>query len=163
MTGLSQHEQASICWVCMEQKAHGILKKAVASELMKEGYELFFEPRYSPFSRLEWSAYRPDIMGLASGRDELRLVFVECETSPRLSRMREKTAKIQLSLSLQGRLDERHSFRFLLVIPFGTLSRVLGADLRRLWEIWIANDRAQVVTKIKTTSTRQLASISMHG
>jgi len=132
----------------MEQRTHGILKKAAASELGREGYTLFFEPAYSPLSRLEWSNFRPDVMGFASGRDEIEVAFAECETAPRLKRVREKTAKIKSNLSLQKCLNERHCFRFLLVIPCGTLSRVVTSDIRGLWEIWIGNDRAQIVTKI---------------
>ena len=138
-------------WVCIPENLHQILKKAAASELRREGYELFFEPAYSPFKRLHWFAYRPDIMGLISGDHELRLAFVECETSPRPRKMNDKTCKISSSLNLQKCLDEGHSFRFLLVIPTGTLSRILCPAVRRLWEVWTVNNLAEVVTKLSKT------------
>jgi len=131
----------------MPENLHQILKKAAASELKKEGYELFFEPAYSPIKRLHWFAYRPDIMGLISEDHELKLAFVECETSPRSRKMNNKTYKIESSMKLQKCLDEGHSFRFLLVIPTGTLSRILCADVHGLWEVWTVNNLAEVVTK----------------
>jgi len=135
----------------MVENLHGILKRAAASELSREGYELFFEPAYSPLERLHWFAYRPDIMGLMSAGHELRLVFVECETSPRPRKMNDKTWKIKSSLNIQTCLGERHSFRFILVIPAGTLSRVLCPDVRGLWEIWTVNHVAEVVTRLSKT------------
>ena len=141
----------------MPENLHQTLKKAAASELKREGYELFFEPAYSPIKRLHWFAYRPDIMGLKSEDHELKLAFVECETSPRPRKMNDKTYKIRSSLNLQKCLDEGHSFRFLLVIPMGTLSRTLCPDIRGLWEVWTVNNLAEVVTKL-SKSERTLPS-----
>ena len=98
--------------------------------------------------RIVWSLYRPDLLGLTCDENMLSLVLVECETNPDTRRMMGKTLKIRRSFAVQRRLDERHLFRLLLVIPPGTLHRVSNRRVRRLWEIWIVDETGGVTYKI---------------
>ena len=132
----------------VESKLHEVLKEAAFTELKKEGYYLYVEPSGPPSWRLNWSLYRPDIVGTLSNEAELSFVLVECETNPRIRRIKGKTSKIKRSLTFQKRLNERCILRFLLVIPAGTLHRVNNPDVRTLWEIWIVNYKGEVIYKI---------------
>jgi hypothetical protein len=131
----------------LEGKLHWVLKETVARELKADGYRVYVEPPESPDERLAWSLYRPDVLGIASADDESRFVVVECETAPSASRVRGKTLKIR-SLTLQKRLNEKHVFRFILIILPGLLTRALYPDTRRLWEIWIVNPAGEVCHRI---------------
>ena len=131
----------------MEGKLHCVLKDAGARELKADGYNVYIEPPESPDERLAWTLYRPDILGIASESEETRFAVVECETAPSSGRIMDKTSKIR-SLTLQKRLNEKHVFRFVLVILPGLLSRALYPDMRKLWEIWIVNPEGRVCHKI---------------
>src|SRR3990170_345463 len=101
----------------MESELHGLLKEVICSELGKEGYHVYVEPSESPVEMLSWNYYRPDILGLICRETEFGLIIVECETNPSVKRMNEKLLKIERWLRLQKRLNEKHLFRLLLVIP----------------------------------------------
>ena len=77
----------------MESRLHEVLKEAVSSELRREGYYLYVEPSDPPFWRLNWSLYRPDVFGVFSTEAESRLVLAECETNPRVKRIKGKTVE----------------------------------------------------------------------
>jgi len=132
----------------VEGSFHRFLKQAAFDELQEEGYDLYVEPAEPPLERIAWSLYRPDLLGLASGKTILSLVLVECETNPDTTRMMGKTSKIRRSFTVQRRLGERHLLRLLLVIPPGTLHRVSNRRVRRLWEIWIVDGTGGVTYKI---------------
>ncbi len=132
----------------MESDLHEFLKEVVFSELERYGYDLYIEPSESPSGRLNWSFFRPDILGLICTKAEFRLVLVECETNPSIRRINSKMFKIRRWLTLQKRLGEKHNFRLLLVIPLGMLCKVNKLDIRRVWEIWIVNFRGEIIDKI---------------
>ncbi len=135
----------------MEGKKHELLKLTAVRELKADGYRVYVEPPESPDERLAWGLYRPDILGIVSARDESRYAVVECETAPSTKRVRGKTSKIH-SLTLQKRLNEKHDFRFILIILPGLLNRTLYPDMRRLWEIWIVNTAGELCHKIPRNS-----------
>ena len=66
----------------MEGRLHKLLKNSAAKELLAQNYRLYYKPLKSPLSRLGWYSYRPDILGVLLGKDDLRVVLVECETKP---------------------------------------------------------------------------------
>jgi hypothetical protein len=129
------------------------MKHVAIYELSKDGYRLFVEPSEPPLPRLDWADYRPDVVGIDEAPDGVRIALVECETCPRIARIQEKLAKIA-SLTLQTRLNERHRFRPILVIPPRTLHRILYPGLRRFWELWIVNRRGRYVEKIPAVQPR---------
>ena len=131
----------------MEGKLHRVLKEVGVRELRVDGYEIYVEPPQSPDERLAWTLYRPDILGIDSESGETRFAIAECETAPNASRILDKTSKIG-SLTLQKRLNEKHVFRFILIILPGLSNRALYPDMRRLWEIWIVNSEGDVCHKI---------------
>jgi hypothetical protein len=135
----------------LEGKMHELLKLAAVRELKADGYRVYVEPPESPDERLAWSLYRPDILGIVTARDESKYAVVECETAPNARRIRGKTSKIH-SLTLQKRLNEKHVFRFILIILPGLLNRALYPNMRRLWEIWIVNPTSEFCHKIPRNS-----------
>ena len=128
----------------MESAEHTLLKRAAMRGLTSEGYSLFVEPTYPPVNRVFWSAYRPDVLGVIYSESETRLALAECETTPRVRKVREKSAKIQGTMSLQKRLDEEHSIRPILVIPWGTLEKMMYPGIRKMWEIWLVDHTGEV-------------------
>lgn len=133
----------------MESRLHELFKRAVFTELEREGYDLYVEPLEPPLSRLNWSQYRPDVFGVLYDEAESRFVLVECETDPRIKRIKGKLSKIR-SLNIQKILNEKRVvFRLLLVIPLGMLHRVNCLEIRRFWEIWIVNYRGEIIYKIQ--------------
>ena len=139
----------------LESRLHELFKKAVFTELEREGYDLYVEPPEPPLSRLSWSQYRPDVFGILSNEAESKFAIVECETDPRIKRIIEKLSKIKRSLTIQKILSERSVLlRLLLVIPSGMLHRVNCSDIRRFWEIWIANYRGEIIHKIQKKDYR---------
>lgn len=133
----------------MESDLHDLLKEAVYNELEKEGYIIFVEPSESPLSRLKWSNYRPDILGVFRREAEFRLVLVECETTPKIRRIKRKVSKIRKGLNFQKRLNEKCFLNLLLVIPPRMLHKINCSVIRRVWEIWIVNYRGKIIHKIQ--------------
>ena len=132
----------------MESVLHERFKSVIYNELEKEGYDIYIEPYESPFDRLRWSYYRPDILGVICKDTEFRLVLVECETNPKIKRIKGKMSKIRRWLTFQKRLNEKHVLRLLLIIPPMMLRKVNYFEIRRLWEIWIVNKRGKIIYKI---------------
>jgi hypothetical protein len=132
----------------VESSFHQLLKEVASDELEKEGYDLYVEPSEPPEERLAWRFYRPDILGLMHSQTMLSLVFVECETNPRMRRISGKISKIRRSFVAQKRLNEDHLLRLLLVIPPGVLHRVVNSKIRRTCEIWIVNKSGNIIHKI---------------
>lgn len=132
----------------MEGWFHNLLKQTVSKELKREGYTLYVEPIEPPLERLWWDAYQPDLLGIVSGENHFKLVFVECETNPRRRRILEKTTKIRQTLTLQTKLNERHLIRSILAIPTTTLNRINYPKIRRFWEIWIITHSGEIMHKI---------------
>lgn len=133
----------------LESGLHELLKKAVFAELKNEGYDLYVEPLESPVSRLSWSLYRPDVFGVLSNDIESSFVLAECETDPRIKRIKEKLSRIR-SLTIQKILSERSILLVLLLaIPYGMLHRVNYPEIRRFWDIWTLNRRGEIIHKIK--------------
>lgn len=128
----------------MESAQHTLLKRAAMNELTLDGYSLFVEPTYPPVKMLRWSAYRPDVLGVIYNESETRLALAECETAPRTGRVREKASKIEGTITLQKRLDEEHSIRPILVIPWGRLGKMMYPGIRKLWEIWLVDHAGHV-------------------
>ncbi|MCW3997848.1 MAG: hypothetical protein NWF10_04690 [Candidatus Bathyarchaeota archaeon] len=135
----------------MEGQLHKFLKQSVALELQRKNYKLYNEPPESPFSRLWWHSYRPDILGLLSNKSVLQVILVECETKPNQKRVLEKTSQIRSVLSLQKQLYEHHTILPLLVIPPLTLHKVNCLAIRQFWEIWIVNPSGVILHKILRT------------
>lgn len=131
----------------MESSFHRLMKGTVSRELVAEGYHLHLEPLNPPLERLTWSCYRPDVLGLKDGESKLRVALAECETNPGISRMEGKNAKVR-RIVLQPFLDESHELRLILAIPCGMFSRVNHAQIRRLWEIWMINQRGRIIYKV---------------
>lgn len=131
-----------------ETAFHKLLKRTVMSELLREGYVLYAEPTEAPIERLHWDSFRPDILGINSTKDEIRLVLVECETNPSKTRVLQKTWQMQQTFSLQTRLNERQAIRPLLIIPPLTLHRVNISAIRRFWEMWIISQRGDIIHKL---------------
>ena len=127
----------------LESAKHTLLKRAAMRGLTADGYSLFVEPTNPPVNRLCWSAYRPDVLGVIYSESETRLALAECETHPRANRVREKASKIQGTMGLQKRLDEEHSIRPILVIPWGTLGNIMYPGIRKLWEIWLVDQTGE--------------------
>lgn len=96
----------------MEGKLHGLLKKTAVRELGIEGYRVYVEPPESPIERLNWSLYRPDVLGVISSESESIFAFVECETSPSASRLRNKTSKINRGLTFSETVERKACFPF---------------------------------------------------
>jgi len=145
----------------VESDLHGLFKEVIYNELEKEGYIIYVEPSESPLERLRWSYYRPDILGVICKETEFRLVLAECETNPKIRRIKGKASKIRRWLNFQKKLNEKHLLRFLLVIPPGMLHKVNCFEIRRLWEIWIVNHRGKIIHKIPNhEASRLLASAS---
>lgn len=141
----------------MESRLHELLKEAALTELGREGYYLYVEPSNPHSWRLSWSLYRPDILGTLANEAEFRFVLAECETNPRIRRIKGKISKIKRNLTFQKRLNERSFLRLLLVIPAGMLYRVNNHEVRRLWEIWIVNYRGKIIRKIPRKECTQAA------
>jgi hypothetical protein len=127
---------------------HVVLKNVAVRELKKEGYKLFIEPRESPFERLVWSLYRPDIFALMVKKHELKIILIECETSPNYKRIMKKTLKIIETINLQKALNEKHIIRYLLLIPPQSLKKVNSLPIRRFWDIWIITKKGEIFCKI---------------
>ena len=132
----------------MEGDLHKFLKLKVGLELQNQNYAIYYEPLESPFNRLWWHSYRPDILATQSSNVNLQVVFVECETNPNQKRVLRKTVQIQQNLSLQKRLHENTSILPLLVIPPANLYRIICSSIRRFWEIWIINRSGEIKHKI---------------
>jgi len=135
----------------VETRLHNLLKGVVFSELEREGYDLYVEPSESPITRLKWSSYRPDILGILSSKNEFRLILVECETKPRKRSIRLKELKIRSFLKLQKKLNEVCNTRLLLVIPPGNLRAINDSTIRKRWDIWIVSLDSRVAHKIPKT------------
>lgn len=134
----------------LESELHELFKKVVLTELEREGYRLYIEPLEPPLWRLRWSFYRPDLFGILSKEFESSFVLVECETDPRIKRIKGKLSKIRGSLTIQKKLSERSVLlRLLLIIPSGMLHRVNYSEIRRFWEIWTVNQRGEIIHKIQ--------------
>jgi len=132
----------------MEGHLHKFLKRTVGLELQNQNYTIYYEPLESPFNRLCWHSYRPDILATLSCNVNLQIVLVECETNPNQKRVLRKTAQIQQNLSLQKRLHENTSILPLLVIPPANLYKIICSSSRRFWEIWIINRSGEIKHKI---------------
>jgi hypothetical protein len=139
----------------MESELHGLLKQAARCELEKEGYDLYLEPSESPVNVLSWTHYRPDVLGLTCQETEFELAIIECETNPTVRRLIEKRLKIRRQICFQKRLDQKNLFRLLLVIPPGTLRKVNTCSVRKLWEIWIVDNKGNIAYKIPKTAGSQ--------
>ena len=132
----------------LEGNYHKLMKMRVLTELRREGYELYVEPMKSPFERLIWNYYRPDLLGITTNQNSMRIVLVECETNPNMTNLRVKVLKIRHTLKLQKQLNKKHHLRFLLAIPFGTLNKINQSKSRNLWNIWILNNKGRIIHKI---------------
>ncbi|MBT8172368.1 hypothetical protein KJN74_05815 [Candidatus Bathyarchaeota archaeon] len=132
----------------MEGSLHKFLKDIVAKELKKQEYLIYFEPLESPFDRLWWEYYRPDILAIKSWKKNLNIILVECETKPNMKRLLQKTDKLQKFLSLQKKLHEKTTIIPILVIPPNNLKKIISLKIRRIWEIWIINDEGKILHKI---------------
>ncbi len=118
-----------------ESTLHIDMKTAVASELVREGYEVIEEPPWPPNRFISWEAYRPDLMGLFDREGAEEYAFIECETHPRMPRLLSKNI---WRIELQSRIDRQSRLRRILVVPRGKLGAV-DPKLRRCCEIWIAD------------------------
>jgi hypothetical protein len=132
----------------MEGQLHKFLKHRVAQELQCQNYTIYHEPPDSPFDRLLWRSYRPDILGVLTRNSILQVVLAECETKPSQKRILKKTTQIRQVLSLQKQLNENHNILPLLVIPSLTLHKVNCVAIRRFWEIWILDSSGAILHKI---------------
>lgn len=136
----------------METRLHNLLKGVVLNELEREGYDIYVEPPEPPTSRLNWRFYRPDILGILSSRTEFRLILVECETNPRIRKVKLKELKIKRFLTFQKKLNEVCNIRLLLVIPSGKLRAINDSAIRKHWDIWIVSLDSRVAHKIPKTT-----------
>lgn len=110
------------------------MKAGASLELTRDGYTVFVEPPFAPSMFLEWSSYRPDILGIRRRSAKEEYALVECETKPSKRRLDSKNFR---SVEVQSRIDyESSSLRRILVVPRGTL-RMLEPSVRFLWEMWI--------------------------
>jgi hypothetical protein len=132
----------------MESQLHKLLKNTVTQELQYQKYTIYLEPQESPFKRMWWHSYRPDILGILSNNSDLLVVLVECETKPNRLRVMQKTSQIKHVFSLQKRLNENHVILPLLVIPPMNLHKVNCLEVRRFWEVWIVNYSREILHKL---------------
>lgn len=139
----------------MEEKLHKLFKRVVTKELLNEDYSVYVEPAESPMERLRWGSYRPDVLGIISKKALFKVALVECETTPTRKRIMAKASKIQRTLALQKRLNERHVICLLLIIPPLKLGRINCSAIRRFWEIWIVNRRGRIAHKIPCKANQQ--------
>ncbi len=148
LTTFLYHSKPSYSVNRMEGSFHFFFFFSVSAELERNGYDFILEPAESPFDRITWNYYRPDIFGISSREAEVKIVLAECETEPNIRRMGLKTQKIRRWLSLQKRLNEKHDLRLLLAIPSGKLKRINTSSIRSFWDIWIINDGGGIIYKI---------------
>ena len=133
----------------MERRIHLLLKAMAKRELESYGYEVHVEPETSPLATINWSGYRPDLLGHNRESDAEQIVLVECETNPTTGSILRKKQKVD-AIGLQSRLDKRQTVMFLLVIPSGRLARVLSCGARKFWEVWLVNPCShEIVLKAK--------------
>lgn len=132
----------------IESHLHKLLKNAVAKELHKIDFTLYFESPFSPVRRLWWTSYRPDILGILEDESRLHIILVECETNPMKRRILKKANKIKKAFALQKRLNENHSILPLLAIPPLNLHKINSRKIREFWEIWIINQFNEVIHKL---------------
>lgn len=137
----------------MEGEYHKLMKITVLTELKKEGYELYLEPLESPIESLDWDYYRPDLIGIITNQNLLEIVLVECETKPNFVNLEQKASKIKHTFKLQKQLNKKNRLKFLLAIPFGTLNKINHSKNRRLWDIWIINNKGNIIHKIPQLET----------
>ena len=78
----------------LESYFHVILKNAAVKELKKEGYKIYIEPREPPLERLYWSLFRPDVIALLLRKYQMKMILIECETSPNPKRIMKKLRKL---------------------------------------------------------------------
>ncbi|MDA4118479.1 MAG: hypothetical protein OK455_09070 [Thaumarchaeota archaeon] len=116
-----------------ESVLHLRMKDRVSRELVDEGYSVFHEPPFAPSRFLDWSSYRPDLLGVKTTAHEQEYAFVECETNPSTKRLAAKNFR---SVRVQLRLNSTFALRRLLVVPRGSLHR-LEPSVRYSWETWI--------------------------
>jgi len=116
-----------------ESSLHLAMKTLAYRSLSGEGYEVTFEPSYSPVSSIGWSRYRPDLFGVRETDEGSEFVLVECETHPQTKRIEQKEF---LHVSFQSSLDHVRSLRRVLLVPRGRLS-ALEMRVRRNCEIWV--------------------------
>ncbi len=116
-----------------ESTLHHRMKERVSQQLAEEGYEVFFEPLFSPSRFLSWVSYRPDLFGVKASDERQEYALVECETRPSGKRLASKNFR---SLEVQTRLNQVLSVRRILVVPRGRLGS-LESSVRRSWETWI--------------------------
>ena len=135
----------------MESQLHKLLKHTIAQELQKDNYKIYYEVVWSPFSRLMWHSYRPDILGVYKNENMIQIVLVECETKPNRKRVLQKTKQIKRVFSLQKQLDEHHFILPLLVIPAMNFHKINYLEIRQFWEIWIVNNKGEIIHKITRT------------
>jgi hypothetical protein len=121
-----------------ESVLHRRMKDCVSRELADEGYHVFYEPAFAPSRFLDWTSYRPDLLGIKATTERQEYAFVECETNPSSKRLDSKNFR---SVEVQLRLNAAFSLRRLLVVPWGTLSR-LDSSVRYSWETWIYEEGA---------------------
>jgi len=119
-----------------ESPLHRSMKAVVASELVRNGYEVIEEPLWPPNRLVSWEAYRPDLLGIAQTDSREEYALVECETRPRTKRL---LAKNIWRVELQSRIDRQPRLRRILVVPRGKLG-ALDLKLRRSCEIWVTDE-----------------------
>lgn len=108
------------------------MKEAVSSELSREGYAIFFEPRHAPSRFMTWVSYRPDVFGIRAPAGRQEYALVECETHPSTTKLASKNF---LTVEVQARLNSDLGLRRIVVVPRGRL-RSLDSSVRRYWETW---------------------------
>src|SRR2546422_9942899 len=94
-----------------ESPLHRSMKAVVASELVRDGYEVIEEPLWPPNRLVSWEAYRPDLLGIAQTDSREEYALVECETRPRTKRL---LAQNIWRVELQTRSDRQPRLRTIL-------------------------------------------------
>ncbi len=132
-----------------ESTLHLEMKKAIASHLSDDGFEVTIEPSFPPRQFLRWSSYRPDLVGVRQDHGTVQCFFVECETNPSCERILRKQID---SITWQSLLLEELQISYLLVVPSGKLHRVMSSDLRRVWIVWTYERRSGEIRKFPSLS-----------
>ena len=116
-----------------ESRVHRSMKSIIRKELERERYTVVEEPVYSPWGKVSWSSYRPDLLAYRSENEKEELVLVECETHPNMKRL---GAKRVSSVWLQPYLFRVGSVRRILAVPRGKLGSV-DLIIREKWQVWV--------------------------
>ncbi len=130
-----------------ESRLHTVLKEAVRRRLRAEGFDVFLEPSEPPLPGVAWSSFTPDLMGFNEGLGSASVAVVECETNPSPRRLQGKSRKVK-ELRFQGTLHRHHSLRFILAIPHGKLSGLIGSGFRATWETWLIDAQEGCVSSL---------------